>query len=99
MRFRSKLFYGVAILAALFVVMLVVSAASTTGDESNLCANLLTPAESADCETGVDSIQVTIVLCLGLPFVLLFALLGWRNAAGIKSEDRHAELLARAPEA
>lgn len=49
-----------------------------------------------DLGAGIGaSISLAFFFCTGLPFLLLFGLLAWRNGAGHATERRHLETLAQ----
>jgi hypothetical protein len=89
MRFRSRLFYVLAILTAASAVCLI-----------SLISGGATEMYSANT-SGMDDVATTIAAstwyaiigCPGALLFVIFALLGWRNAAGARTERRHREQL------
>lgn len=41
-----------------------------------------------------SGLGITFFLCTGIPFLLIFAFLYWRNGVALRSERQHAERLA-----
>lgn len=52
----------------------------------------LQDARAAGATIGAG-IGITFFLCSGIPFLILFLLLAWRNNAGYRNEERHLETL------
>lgn len=100
MKFRSRLFgllallslawlcYGVTATSSAFNSV-VSTPAATAGSLSQSDANA---ARAAGATIG-SGISLTIFACTGLPLLLIFGLLSWRNSAGLRAKQRHEELL------
>lgn len=91
MLFRKRLFYTLALLVFAYVVGTLLLAPDVV-DTARQDPTNQTEVAQAGVTIGAG-IGVTLVLCIGGFFFLMFALLGWRNAAGLKAEKRHKELL------
>ena len=89
MKFRQRLFWFLAFVALLWIGY----GFSTTGQVVNeVGATAVSSAEQAGVAIGA-SIGLSLFLCTGLPIFFLFALLAWRNGAGLRAEKRHQEML------
>lgn len=93
MRFRSRLFGVLFILALLYTcggLWYTSSIASRNIQDNSSQEN----TEARNVGTGIGAgIIYAIVLCPGIPLLLLFGLLSWRNSAGLATERRHQEQL------
>ena len=89
MKFRQRLFWFLA-----FVALLWMSAGfMVSGDAySSTVAGVSSESYQAGAAIGA-SIGLSLFLCTGLPTFFLFALLAWRNGAGLRAEKRHQEML------
>jgi amino acid transporter len=97
MKFRKWLFYGLAILVLLYIVLTLANAGNVVEDATNEGAEVRTQSEQELAETAATvgvGIGMVIVLGCGIPIFLFFALMGWRNGVGIRNEQRHREMLA-----
>ena len=94
MLFRKRLFTLLALLVLAAVVLLVYNylTVSVEPDESVASDELSQGAYEVGASIG-RGLGITLTLCIGLPLFGLFALLGWRNSVGIKTERRHQEQL------
>ena len=96
MKFRSRLFWGLAILVLLGTCGIIASASDQVQKEG-LPDDCVESASVEVCESaqalgiGIGSM---VILCPGLILFMIFALLGWRNGAGYRTERRHQEQLA-----
>lgn len=97
MKFRKRLFYGLAALVALYVVATVALSGDSAAQSRSTCAQQYSTQSSIDlCESAADvgtGLGVTLVLCVGGFFFAVFMMLGWRNGVGIRNELRHQEML------
>lgn len=53
--------------------------------------------ERASATVGIGigaSLGLAFFLCTGLPFLLLFSFLAWRNNVGLRQERHHKEVMA-----
>lgn len=103
MQFRARFFGVLAILALLWIVYGFVATSSAA---SNVMAtpvavatdSVLSQSEAqAATNAGValgTGLGIGIFACTGLPFLLIFGLLSWRNSVGLKTQKRHEETLA-----
>lgn len=89
-----RAFWGILLLLSIGWICLGVMATSQSVVE--------TDAEFADAETedasdlgiGIGaSLSLSVVLCTGLPFFILFGLLYWRNGVKLQEDKRHQEQL------
>jgi hypothetical protein len=86
MRFRKNMFTLLA-----FLVVLGACAWATQFSEN---VEELGPAESEAEETGRvlgEGAGYGLIACVTIPFFAVFSLLAWRNAVGIRTEQRHQE--------
>ncbi|HML21867.1 MAG TPA: hypothetical protein PKD09_09475 [Aggregatilinea sp.] len=83
MRFRKRLFTGIALLLTVFLALWIISGLSTDPE----------PGVNEDAYQLGQGAGVTILLCVGLPIIAFFALLAWRNSVGLRNEQRHQEQL------
>lgn len=90
MKFRQRLFWFLAFCALGWIAY----GLSATGRAvETVGATATSDAEMAGIGLGA-SLSTGVFLCTGLPLFLLFAIVAWRNGAGIRAERRHQELLA-----
>lgn len=97
MKFRKRLFYGLAILALLYIVLTLANAGNVAENATNEGSEGRTESEQELAEAAAMvgmGIGVMIVLVCGIPVFLFFALMGWRNGVGLRNEQRHREMLA-----
>ena len=102
MLFRAR-FFG--LLALLSLAWIVYGFVATGNAASNV---LSTPVASgsdtvlskADAQAATNAgvalgtgLGLTVFACTGLPFLLVFGLLSWRNSVGLKTQKRHEETL------
>lgn len=95
MLFRKRLFTALAVLSLLYVLgglVLVGGAAANTSAE-NPYGGASASAYNLGIGLGAATLM-TVVFCTGLPMLLLFSLLAWRNGAGLRAERRHQKQLA-----
>lgn len=100
MKFRSRLFGFLALVSLLWVCYgLSLSSAAfsnvvgaTVTPSGNLTAEETQNLRTAGAGIGAG-LGVTFFLCSGLPLALFFGLMSWRNASGLKNEQRHKEQL------
>lgn len=100
MKFRSRLFGFLALLSLLWICYGVYASSSAF---SQVVSATVTPSGTLDAETtnaaraagaGIGAgLGLTVFLCSGLPFFVLFSLLSWRNSAGLRKEQMHKEQL------
>ncbi len=90
MKTRKRLFY---ILAVLTIILMFAWIAAGTEAVEESKDDLATELERDAADVG-GGLGITIIFCLMTPIALFFALLGWRNGAGIRTERRHQEQLA-----
>jgi ribosomal protein L40E len=90
MKFRRNLFGVLALLTLLLACVWIASGLSTAEEDE-----VQSEAERAGRSIG-EGIGVTLIVCITVPFIALFALLSWRNDVGIKTERRHQEQLRAA---
>jgi hypothetical protein len=101
MKFRKNLF---TVLAFLSLAFMAYGFLATGAAVDEVTSTAVPTVEGSDAETttafrdaGVAvgaGVSITIFLCIGFPFFVVFSLLAWRNSAGLKAERRHQELLA-----
>lgn len=94
LKFRKRLFWGLALLVLAFMALMVFSPGTSYEDaiaQSGYEAGSL-QAESYALGT---SIAWMAVVCVGTPVFVVFALLGWRNGVGLRQEIRHREMMAK----
>lgn len=84
MRFRKRLFTGLALLVLILLAGIYLSYASTEPTED---------VTSEDAFNLGKAAGFSMFACVLLPLFALFALLGWRNSVGLRSEQRHREQL------
>lgn len=93
---RMWIFRILALLALSWIVLGFI----VTGNAANETAQATNPqgdVEKAGTVLGLaicSSGSIAVFLCTGLPFLLTFALLAWRNGAGLRIEQRHLETLS-----
>lgn len=95
MRFRKWLFIVLALLALGWMVLglSATSSAFQTGVARNAALEGV-QQDAANTGTTIGAgLTSTFTLCTGLPLLLLFSFLAWRNAVGIREKKRHEELL------
>lgn len=93
MRFRKYLFTILTLLALGWIAF---GCSAANQGTSNLLQSQRGQA-STNYQAGViigGGISGTIVLCTGVPLFFLFALLAWRNSAGLTNKKRHEETIA-----
>jgi len=94
MRFRAQLFTILALISVLWLCggsTLAIHSAQITA--SNPTADIqYKGAYAAGAGVG-GAIVVTFFTCSGVPLLLLFLFLAWRNRVGIGIEKRHKEML------
>lgn len=98
MKFRSRLFGFLALLSLLWICYGVYASSSAF---TQVVSATVTPSGTLDAETaqaaraagaGIGAgLGLTVFLCSGLPFALLFGLLSWRNSVGLRKEQMHRE--------
>lgn len=101
MKFRSRLFGFLALIALIWICYGTSVYTSNFSDFLNrptpVPEGSLSSEERANIQAAGTTIGtglgIGIVLCTGLPFFALFALLAWRNSAGIRKERMHQEQL------
>lgn len=86
MKFRRNCFTTLFLLTLIIGVLWLVSGLSASNTQTD------TEAEEAGQTIG-QGIGATIILCITLPLVALFALMAWRNSVGMATERRHQEQL------
>lgn len=95
MRFRKWLFTLLALLALAWIVMGL--SATSNAFQTGVARNAALEGVQQDAaNTGTTlgaGLTSTVTLCTGLPLLLLFSLLAWRNAVGIREKKRHQEVL------
>lgn len=96
MKFRSRLFSVFFVLALLWTCGGLwytsgIAARQLAENEERFTENQQAAA-TVGTATGA-TIFYAIILCTGIPALLLFGLLSWRNSAGIRKEQMHAEQL------
>lgn len=98
MKFRKQFFSVLALLALLWIgagFIISSDAYTETVEENAVTAQSQAMQDAGEAGAAIGAtIGLTIFLCTGLPFLLLFSLLAWRNGAGLKAEQRHQEMLA-----
>lgn len=85
MKFRKRLF---SVLAVLVFLGGVVWALEYDEDVQEVAVENEVEAAARDVGEGIG---MGIIFCVTAPLVGLFALLAWRNAVGIRTEERHRE--------
>lgn len=93
MKFRMRLF---TVLAFLDVAWMFLSF-SMTGQR---LANITNTDASAGTRAGATvgaGLSVTIILCVGLPLLLFFLFMAWRNRVGWIAKQRHEEVMKSIP--
>ena len=98
MKFRSRLFWLLALLAMgwiIFGMMATGDAVSNSMDQSDLTYEAGSiQRTAADTGTAIGAgISTAFVLCTGVPLFLIFAFMGWRNGVGYRQKIRHDELI------
>lgn len=99
MRFRKRLFTVLAILSLGWIVwgLSVTGGAVGTSSERADATYQQDSIERASATVGIGigaGLSTAIFLCTGLPLLLLFSLLAWRNGVGLREKQRHEEMLA-----
>lgn len=97
MRFRQIFFWILALLALGWIILgfATGSDVSTQMYAENALETDETMRTASDLGTTLGAgIGYTFFLCTGLPFLLLFSFLAWRNGVGLREERRHQELMA-----
>jgi len=85
MKFRKRLFYGLALLGAIYIV-------ATIANTGNFIEERAEVGSESAATVGAG-IGIVVLLVCGVPVVLGLALLGWRNGVGIRNAQRHREML------
>lgn len=100
MKFRSRLFGLLALLSLAWLCYGVTATGSAFSSvvstpergSSSLSASDANAAKAVGATLG-SGLSLTIFACTGLPFLLIFGLLSWRNSVGLKTQKRHEETL------
>ncbi len=97
MKFRSRFFGVLFILALLWTcggVWYVNGIAARLHNENTQEFESSSQRAAANVGTATGAtLFYAIVLCTGIPALLLFGLLSWRNSAGLRREQMHKEQL------
>ena len=95
MQFRQWLFTLLAVVALGWIVL----GLSATGNAFNQGVERNAALEGVQqdaANTGTTigaGLTTSFTLCTGLPLLLLFSFLAWRNAVGLREKKRHQELI------
>lgn len=90
MKTRQRIFWSLALLAVLFTCLWIYTGQQALSEDDPDIDND-TEQVSEDIATGI---AVPFQLCSGGFVFTVFALLAWRNGAGLANERRHQETLA-----
>lgn len=101
MNFRKNLFAFLAFLSLLWICYGVFGSSAALSNfvdrATPIPAGGLTSEERAAAQNAGATIGaglgLTFFLCSGVPSFAVFSLLAWRNASGLKNEQRHKEQL------
>lgn len=89
MTFRKWLFRGLTGMTVLYVLAGILITQAFNSDVTAVASSTGEEAAAWVVQTGMFA----LVLCTGLPMMLLFAILAHRNARGLRDEQRHQETL------
>lgn len=97
---RARIWGVFAVLALGWVCFGVFASGSALDEVTSTPVATVEGVEQANLQTARDAgatigagLGLTFFLCSGLPFLILFLLLAWRNNAGYRNEERHLETL------
>lgn len=93
MLFRKRLFTVLALLAVLWMAYGCTATSQVTDKQLQSQQAQSSSAYQAGTFIGAG-LSGTLVLCTGVPFFFLFALLAWRNGVGLTNKKRHEETIA-----
>lgn len=89
MKFRARLFTGLALVA---VAWIVVGLSATNNTLSNQLSKSTSTAYSVGTYTGAG-IVTSFVLCTGIPLLLTFLFIAWRNRVALRNVQQHKEII------
>ena len=89
MKFRKRLFWTLAFLTILFMLAWMSGFAKAVDEDR---AENDSAAQQLGTDVG-EGIGNMIIFCVTLPMFFFFALMGWRNGAGLDKEKKHVEML------
>lgn len=100
MKFRSRLFGLLTLLSLAWLCYGITATGSAFSSVVSTPAPTSTYLNQSDANaaravgaTIGGGLGLTFFACTGLPFTLIFGLLAWRNAAGLRTQQRHEELM------